>query len=316
MEHVYKRVGPILTLPNFMEIAVLTNLPRHPNIVVLTDIRVRNRGFNLVLEHCGLTLLAILQYLQAKNIGWDVRALLSILAGVGHALDHLHSYNIVHRNVVAEHILISPTGVTKLTSFTHACSAYVRVPLAKLDHRRVVCGCLGRSCSNTCNPFYMDMCMFADVVALCTERMIVSPDLKTSREYVQSLFHDFEMSLRYYRIPPTQIIRTLTNLATRLGLCYASVRAKEVSNQENKDDSKPTTAELSLSAVQVYLQLAPLSVNRDLFLRCVKQIPNPNEVSIHHAFHFLQNLLTGQPVKVPNKVEGEFALIISRAFVM
>lgn len=64
------------------------------------------------------------------HTGFEWQTVSLIARGVALALDYIHSCNIIHRSVRASHVLITDTGMIKLTGFRHA------IELSELSRRR------------------------------------------------------------------------------------------------------------------------------------------------------------------------------------
>lgn len=88
-------------------------------------------GFNIALETAYCAYGSCSDIMSAHfHTGFEWQTVSLIARGVALALDYIHSCNIIHRSVRASHVLITDTGMIKLTGFRHA------IELSELSRRR------------------------------------------------------------------------------------------------------------------------------------------------------------------------------------
>ncbi len=98
------------------ELSLMINMRPHPNVVQLLgfSIHPETNSVILILEYCNGGSLDKQLYDQKTNIPMHQK--LQLLHGIGRGLSHLHSNNIVHRDIAARNVLLHQ-GEPKLTDF-------------------------------------------------------------------------------------------------------------------------------------------------------------------------------------------------------
>lgn len=85
----------------------------HPNIVVIYDVGMKYDLLYIVMEYVyGKTLLD-----HQRSAGFSIRKSVDIACQVAQALDYAHSHGVVHRDIKPENIVLSTSGVPKVTDF-------------------------------------------------------------------------------------------------------------------------------------------------------------------------------------------------------
>lgn len=98
----------------------LSQLPPHANILAMRDFFISENGDECVLVTDDFPGEALKKYLErsdlARTFDQKLRILRDTLAGLGHA----HQYQVVHRNLTPNAILVGVDGQAKLTAFDYA----------------------------------------------------------------------------------------------------------------------------------------------------------------------------------------------------
>lgn len=98
----------------FRQEAEIVGRMSHPNIVAVYDIEPYNHTFCIIMEFVEG------ESLQAKidrRAAMSETEVVSIGAQVARALHYAHGFNVVHRDIKPDNIIITPQGVAKITDF-------------------------------------------------------------------------------------------------------------------------------------------------------------------------------------------------------
>ncbi|XP_061413078.1 myosin-IIIb-like isoform X3 [Lethenteron reissneri] len=105
------------------EYSILTSLPEHPNIVRFFGMYYQKDGVNgdqlwIVLELCnGGSVTDLVKGQLKRGERMDVMLIAYILRGALLGLNHLHSHNIIHRDIKGNNILLTTDGGIRLVDF-------------------------------------------------------------------------------------------------------------------------------------------------------------------------------------------------------
>lgn len=85
----------------------------HPNIVVIYDVGMKYDLLYIVMEYVyGKTLLD-----HQRSAGFSIKKSVEVAYEIAQALDYAHSHGVVHRDIKPENIVLSTSGVPKITDF-------------------------------------------------------------------------------------------------------------------------------------------------------------------------------------------------------
>jgi serine/threonine protein kinase len=110
----------------FLDEARLAALLTHPNLVQVFDFGEDAGHYYLAMEYVeGATLWQVCEHFASKQLPVPLREVVQIVIGVCEGLQYAHGacgedgvcYNIIHRDVSPDNIIISSTGVPKLLDF-------------------------------------------------------------------------------------------------------------------------------------------------------------------------------------------------------
>lgn len=128
---VLKRILPELAgdpifVQMFLNEARLAALLNHPNVVSVFDFGEHRGQYYLAMEYIdGESLRQIIRYFEAKKTPFPERLAAQLMAHVCEGIHYAHglcdekgaSYNIIHRDVNPENILLSKSGIPKIVDF-------------------------------------------------------------------------------------------------------------------------------------------------------------------------------------------------------
>ena len=102
-------------ISNFLtELRVLCNL-QHPHIVTIVSACTKPPHYCMTMPLCSQGSLADAIYVHKKTFTWAEKQI--ILLQLAEALDHVHSHNILHRDIKSQNILLKDDGSVLLTDF-------------------------------------------------------------------------------------------------------------------------------------------------------------------------------------------------------
>jgi hypothetical protein len=93
----------------------MIELPSHPHVVQVYGISVDGPQVVLVLEYCARGSLSKLLFDNNQPLSKDEK--IDFVKGIARGMLHLHNHNIIHRDLAARNILLSSTGVPKISDF-------------------------------------------------------------------------------------------------------------------------------------------------------------------------------------------------------
>ncbi len=103
------------TLRVLREIAI-SKFANHENVLGLLDVKYRGEAIYLITPLCEMNLHTfIYKNIRYSSIGTAER--ISIMHGVVHGMDYLHSSGIIHRDIKPANILLTEQGVPKICDF-------------------------------------------------------------------------------------------------------------------------------------------------------------------------------------------------------
>lgn len=98
----------------------LKSMPGHPNIVDIRDCIKNEVGDRLILVTEDVPGEALRQHINKQSLALTFDQKLSIMRDVLSALDHAHKYEVIHRNLTPDSILVAPDGHARLRDFDYA----------------------------------------------------------------------------------------------------------------------------------------------------------------------------------------------------
>ncbi len=98
----------------------MVQMPGHPNILKLTEFfpTEAEDKFILVIEDIAGEPLS--QHIRKPNLALTFDQKIGIIQDILSALDHAHKYEVIHRNLTLDAILVTPDGNARLTGFDYA----------------------------------------------------------------------------------------------------------------------------------------------------------------------------------------------------
>eukprot|EP00029_Vermamoeba_vermiformis_P010262 TRINITY_DN5352_c0_g1_i2.p1 TRINITY_DN5352_c0_g1~~TRINITY_DN5352_c0_g1_i2.p1 ORF type:complete len:1159 (-),score=88.81 TRINITY_DN5352_c0_g1_i2:57-3533(-) len=99
------------------EALLMTSVRPHPNILPIFGYYREGEKFNLVMEFQGGGNLYTMLKNDPTNPAFSNARLINLVHGIASGLEMLHSMNIVHRDIAARNILMSDSGVPKVSDF-------------------------------------------------------------------------------------------------------------------------------------------------------------------------------------------------------
>jgi serine/threonine protein kinase len=98
----------------------MVQMPGHPNILKLTEFfpTEAEDKFILVIEDIAGEPLS--QHVRKPNLALTFDQKIGIIQDILSALDHAHKYEVIHRNLTLDAILVTPDGNARLTGFDYA----------------------------------------------------------------------------------------------------------------------------------------------------------------------------------------------------
>ncbi|RCJ29558.1 protein kinase [Nostoc punctiforme NIES-2108] len=98
----------------------MVQMPGHPNILKLTEFfpTEAEDKFILVIEDIAGEPLS--QHIRKSNLALTFDQKIGIIRDILSALDHAHKYEVIHRNLTVDAILVTPDGNARLTAFDYA----------------------------------------------------------------------------------------------------------------------------------------------------------------------------------------------------
>jgi tRNA A-37 threonylcarbamoyl transferase component Bud32 len=99
------------------EALLMTSVRPHPNILPIFGYYREGEKFNLVMEFQGGGNLYQMLKTDPTNPAFSYNRLINLIHGIASGLEMLHSMNIVHRDIAARNILMSDSGVPKVSDF-------------------------------------------------------------------------------------------------------------------------------------------------------------------------------------------------------
>ena len=98
----------------------LKTMPGHPNIVDIRDCIKNEVGDRLILVTEDVPGEALRQHINKQSLALTFDQKLGIMRDVLTALDHAHKYEVIHRNLTPDSILVAPDGHARLRDFDYA----------------------------------------------------------------------------------------------------------------------------------------------------------------------------------------------------
>lgn len=95
-------------------------MPGHPNIVDIRDCIKNEVGDRLILVTEDVPGEALRQHINKQSLALTFDQKLGIMRNVLAALDHAHKYEVIHRSLTPDSILVAPDGHARLRDFDYA----------------------------------------------------------------------------------------------------------------------------------------------------------------------------------------------------
>lgn len=98
----------------------VAQMPPHPNVLAVRDLIVAEDKTNLVLVTDDVAGQILRQHLLKPSLALTFDQKLQVMNDVLHALDHAHRYEVIHRNLTPDAILVKKSGEAIITAFDFA----------------------------------------------------------------------------------------------------------------------------------------------------------------------------------------------------
>lgn len=98
----------------------VVKMPSHQNIVTVKDFFPTEEGDRFILVTEDVPSQVLRQHIKKASLALTFDQKVGILRDVLVALDHAHKYEVIHRNLTPDAILVSPDGHARLTAFDYA----------------------------------------------------------------------------------------------------------------------------------------------------------------------------------------------------
>jgi serine/threonine protein kinase len=98
----------------------VTNMPGHPNILTVREFFANETSDRFILVTEDISGETLRQHIHKQSLALTFDQKLGIIRDVLTALDHAHKYEVIHRNLTPDAILVNADGHARLTAFDYA----------------------------------------------------------------------------------------------------------------------------------------------------------------------------------------------------